>query len=60
VRRELAFDELAAAIHAEGLSIDDETLRRYHLSLNTRRGFVILAGVSGTEKPGSQRRTRVQ
>src|SRR5207248_274214 len=27
-----------------------ETFRRYHLSLNSRRGFVILAGVSGTGK----------
>jgi MoxR-like ATPase len=47
---EKTLEEIAEAVRAEGLEIDDLTLRRYHLSLNTRRGFVILAGVSGTGK----------
>lgn len=46
---ELSFDELAVAIAKEGLKVDEQTLRRYHLSLRTR-GFVILTGVSGTGK----------
>ncbi len=47
---ERTLEEIARAIQAEGLEIDHAILRRYHLSLNTRRGFVILAGVSGTGK----------
>jgi AAA domain (dynein-related subfamily) len=46
---ELSFEELSAAIAKEGLKIDEQTLRRYHLSLRTR-GFVILTGISGTGK----------
>jgi MoxR-like ATPase len=37
------------AVRADGLQIDDRTLRRYHLSLKTR-GFVVLSGLSGTGK----------
>jgi len=40
---------IVTAIQAAGLRISDEVVRRYHLSLQTR-GFVILAGVSGTGK----------
>jgi MoxR-like ATPase len=47
---EKTLGEIAGTIRSEGLKIDDLTLRRYHLSLNTRRSFVILAGVSGTGK----------
>ncbi|UQN08782.1 AAA family ATPase [Deinococcus sp. QL22] len=36
-------------VQSSGLRIDDRTLRRYHLALQTR-GFVILSGVSGTGK----------
>jgi len=43
------FDRIAESILAAGLRIDQRTLRRYHLALQTR-GFVILAGVSGTGK----------
>lgn len=43
------FDDIAARITSAGLRISTRTLRRYHLSLTTR-GFVILAGVSGTGK----------
>jgi len=38
-----------AALHDAGLTIDERTLRRYHLSLKTR-GFVVLSGISGTGK----------
>lgn len=41
--------EIAAAIEASGLRIDLRTLRRYHVALSVR-GFVILAGISGTGK----------
>lgn len=43
------FDRIADAIQSVGLRISDRTLRRYYLALQTR-GFVILAGVSGTGK----------
>lgn len=43
------FDEIREAIHRLGLLIEDSTLRRYHLSLKTRK-FVILSGLSGTGK----------
>ena len=36
-------------IEAQGMRIDDRTLRRYHYALQSR-GFVILAGPSGTGK----------
>ena len=44
-----AFTEIAQAIRTEGMSITDRSLRRYHLSLQTR-GFVVLCGVSGSGK----------
>ncbi len=43
------FPSIFAAIKEAGLRIDERTLRRYHLSLVTR-GFVVLAGGSGTGK----------
>lgn len=43
------FPSIVAAIEKAGLRIDERTLRRYHLSLATR-GFVVLAGGSGTGK----------
>jgi MoxR-like ATPase len=46
----LDLEQIGSKVRGEGLEIDDATLRRYHLSLNTRRRFVILAGVSGTGK----------
>jgi MoxR-like ATPase/predicted RNA-binding protein with PUA-like domain len=46
---EPSFDEIADAVAATGLTISEQTLRRYHLSLKTR-GFVVLSGISGTGK----------
>jgi MoxR-like ATPase len=46
---EPALDEMVAAVERPGLRIDRRTLRRYHLSLRTRK-FVILSGPSGTGK----------
>jgi hypothetical protein len=46
---EPTFDEIVAAVVLAGLKIDARTLRRYHLSLRTRK-FVILSGPSGTGK----------
>jgi hypothetical protein len=46
---EPSFVEIADAVAAEGLRIDPDVLRRYHLSLKTR-GFVILSGLSGSGK----------
>lgn len=43
------FDELRASLRALGLRLDDQTLRRYHVSLKTR-GFVVLSGLSGSGK----------
>ncbi|MFL6332944.1 MAG: EVE domain-containing protein [Pyrinomonadaceae bacterium] len=43
------FDEIREAVRGLGLLINDSTLRRYHLSLKTRK-FVILSGLSGTGK----------
>lgn len=43
------FTSIVAAIKREGLRLDARTVRRYHLALQTR-GFVILAGVSGSGK----------
>lgn len=42
-------DAIARALDKEGLRIPDRTLRRFHIALRTR-GFVVLAGVSGTGK----------
>jgi hypothetical protein len=50
IRADVTLDEIEASLAEIGLSIDSRTLRRYHLSLNTSRSFVILAGVSGTGK----------
>ncbi len=46
---EPSFETIRSSIEAEGLVIDDRTLRRFHLSLRSR-GFVILSGISGTGK----------
>jgi MoxR-like ATPase len=46
---EPAFDDILASIEQEGLTIEEEVVRRYHLSLKTR-GFVVLSGISGTGK----------
>lgn|GEM_PF-5440869 len=46
---EPGFDEIRAALAAAGLRIDERTLLRYHLSLDSR-GFVILSGLSGGGK----------
>lgn len=43
------FDVIRSRIAKHGMRLTVQTLRRYHLSLATR-GFVILAGVSGTGK----------
>lgn len=44
-----SFATIVENVAGMGLRISEQTLRRYHLSLETR-GFVILAGVSGTGK----------
>ena len=43
------FETIRSRIEAEGLIINNRTLRRFHLSLRSR-GFVILSGISGTGK----------
>lgn len=45
----VALSDVVERITAAGLALTPETIRRYHLSLQTR-GFVILAGVSGSGK----------
>ena len=42
-------ETIRSRVEAEGLVIDNRTLRRFHLSLRSR-GFVILSGISGTGK----------
>ena len=44
-----SFDDICNHIWAQGMRIDRRTLRRYHSAMRTR-GFVILAGPSGTGK----------
>jgi hypothetical protein len=46
---EPALDDILTSIEQEGLTIEEEVVRRYHLSLKTR-GFVVLSGISGTGK----------
>jgi MoxR-like ATPase len=46
---EPALETIISAIAEQGLVMSAETIRRYHVSLKTR-GFVVLAGVSGTGK----------
>jgi MoxR-like ATPase len=43
------FQTLLAEIRGAGLQLDDQTIRRYHVSLKTR-GFVVLSGISGSGK----------
>lgn len=43
------FDAIATTIHKTGLQLNDRMVRRYHTAVKAR-GFVILAGVSGTGK----------
>jgi hypothetical protein len=47
--REPTFGKIAEFIHTQGLRMDEQILRRYHLALKTR-GFVILSGISGIGK----------
>jgi hypothetical protein len=44
-----ALDAIVSLIQAGGLRLSEQTIRRYHLSIETR-GFVILAGLSGSGK----------
>jgi hypothetical protein len=44
-----ALDKIVALIQGGGLRLSEQTIRRYHLSIETR-GFVILAGLSGSGK----------
>jgi hypothetical protein len=44
-----ALDEIVSLIQGGGLRLSEQTIRRYHLSIETR-GFVILAGLSGSGK----------
>ncbi len=44
-----ALAEIVKAIQAGGLRLSEQTIRRYHLSIESR-GFVILAGLSGSGK----------
>lgn len=48
-RRPVSLTEIVRGLQNTGMRIDERTIRRYHLSLKSR-GFVILAGVSGTGK----------
>jgi MoxR-like ATPase len=41
--------QLIAGVEADGLKLDARTVRRFHVALQVR-GFVILAGISGTGK----------
>lgn len=43
------FEKIYEMVQQQGMVIDRRTLRRYHVSLQTR-GFVILSGISGTGK----------
>lgn len=43
------FQRILESVQAAGMKISEAELRRYHLSLKTR-GFVILAGISGSGK----------
>ncbi len=43
------FEQIVEVILAQGLRMDEQTLRRYHLALKAR-GFVILSGISGIGK----------
>ena len=43
------FETIRLRIAGEGIQIEEQTLRRFHLSLWSR-GFVVLSGVSGTGK----------
>lgn len=44
-----SLNDIQQQINCQGLRIDERTLRRYHLALQTRK-FVILSGISGTGK----------
>ena len=44
------FEKIKATVLEEGLIIEDRTLRRYHASISTPKGFVILSGTTGTGK----------
>jgi hypothetical protein len=43
------FSTIVERIQDTGMRLDEQTLRRYHLSLRTR-GFVVLSGLSGSGK----------
>jgi hypothetical protein len=44
-----ALEAIVSLIQGAGLRLSEQTIRRYHLSIETR-GFVILAGLSGSGK----------
>jgi hypothetical protein len=46
---EPSLGDIQESLRSEGLRLDPRTIRRYHLALRSR-GFVILAGISGTGK----------
>lgn len=46
---EPSLDEIIKRIKQSGIRLDERLIRRYHLALHSR-GFVILAGLSGTGK----------
>lgn len=46
---EPSLDEIVSRIKQAGIKLDERLIRRYHLALHSR-GFVILAGLSGTGK----------
>ena len=48
-RKTLTLDEISTRIRAKGMRIDHRMLRHYHSAMRTR-GFIILAGPSGTGK----------
>lgn len=46
---EPTLEEIVQRVRRRGMRIDDRTLRRYHVSLRTRK-FVVLSGLSGSGK----------
>lgn len=49
VHQEVPFDQVVRSIKGAGMRLPEEVVRRYHAALKSR-GFVILAGISGTGK----------
>jgi hypothetical protein len=46
---EPTFETIVQTIREAGVTLDEQTIRRYHISLKTR-GFVVLSGLSGSGK----------